>query len=225
MDIRAENISMTYDDAGKSVEVLKDISVSFEKGSRSAIIGESGSGKTTLLNILGTLEIPTSGEVYLGDDCLTERVRRGEDLASFRGSKIGIIFQFHHLLPEFTALENVLMPHMIHGEVSSDVSLRAEELLCRVGLKDRMTHRPSQLSGGEQQRVAIARAICPRPAVILADEPTGNLDVKTGAEVYEVLLEMQEAEKSTLIVVTHSQELARTMGRIVELTPTGLQEL
>lgn len=224
MRVVAEHISMRFNDAGRIVEVFDDISLNIASGSSVAIVGESGVGKTTLLHILGALERPVSGTIRIGESSLEELLTTGGDIAAFRGANIGLIFQFHHLLPEFDARENVAMPLIIQGRPAAETWARAEELLKRVGLGHRMTHRPGALSGGEQQRVAIARAFAARPGVILADEPTGNLDVKTAADVNRMLKEMQHEEGITLVVVTHSLELAKSMDRIVELTPHGLEE-
>lgn len=223
MQVIAEKLTMHFNDAGRVIEVFQNLSFQVPSGTSLAIVGESGIGKTTLLYILGGLEKPVEGQVVIGETDITA-LRAGNDkLTIFRGKKIGFIFQFHYLFPEFDALENVAMPLLIQGVDKSVAMGRAEELLHRVGLAHRLSHRPGTLSGGEQQRVSVARALCARPGVILADEPTGNLDVKTAAQVNELLLEIQREEKITLIVVTHSLELAAKMGRVVELTAQGLK--
>lgn len=224
MRVEARDLTMVYRDAGREVEVFRDLQLSVDSGSSIAIVGESGIGKTTLLYLLGGLEQPTSGEVVIGDSSLRDLYRKKEALSSFRGKNIGLIFQFHYLLPEFDAVENVAMPLLIQGVGRREAMRRAAELLERVGLGKRLNHRPTALSGGEQQRVAIARAFAPGPGVVLADEPTGNLDGKTGGGVNAVMRQMQSQEGITLIVVTHSLELASTMDRILELTPGGLCE-
>jgi lipoprotein-releasing system ATP-binding protein len=181
-----------------------------------AIVGESGVGKSTLLHILGTLDRPTGGEVWFDGENLTSKSDR--DLAHFRNREIGFIFQFHHLLPDFTALENVMMPALI-GRTSADAARRrAGHLLDRVGLAERLEHRPGELSGGEQQRVAVARALVQEPRAVLADEPTGNLDPATGEGVQNLLMELNREHNITLVVVTHSATLASAMDRTLRLT-------
>jgi lipoprotein-releasing system ATP-binding protein len=180
-----------------------------------AIVGESGVGKSTLLHILGTLDRPTGGEVWFDGENLTNKSDR--DLAQFRNREIGFIFQFHHLLPDFTALENVMMPALIAGTAADTARRRASDLLGRVGLAERLEHRPGELSGGEQQRVAVARAIVQEPRAVLADEPTGNLDPHTGEGVQELLLELNREHDITLVVVTHSVTLAGAMDRTLRL--------
>ncbi|MBM4278984.1 MAG: ABC transporter ATP-binding protein, partial [Deltaproteobacteria bacterium] len=188
----------------------------FSQGEKAAIVGASGVGKTTLLHILGTLDRPTSGKVlYSGRDIFTLNEK---ELASFRNQEIGFVFQFHHLLPEFTALENTMMPCLIQGTSKKEAALRAEAMLTLVGLKDRLPHKPGELSGGEQQRVAVARALVLEPKILLADEPTGNLDSKTGESVFALLQELNRIKNITLIVVTHNPNLAAQMPRQVILT-------
>ncbi len=224
MRVQASNLTMHFDDAGRIIEVFRDLSLDVASGASVAIVGESGIGKTTLLYVLGALETPVAGEVAIGERSYKQVVEEGEDLARFRGKNVGLVFQSHHLLPEFDAVENVAMPLLIQGVVRKDACQRATELLERTGLSHRLSHRPGALSGGEQQRVAVARAFAARPGVVLADEPTGNLDMRTGGEVRRLLLQLQREEGITLVVVTHSLELARMMDRIVELTPEGLIE-
>jgi lipoprotein-releasing system ATP-binding protein len=224
MQLRAYHVTMRYNDAGRIIEVFANLSLEIADGSSIAVVGESGVGKTTLLFILGGIECPSEGEVYIGPSCVTHLEREGQDIAPFRGKNVGFVFQSHHLLPEFDAVENVALPLLIQGRSPYQARKRAVELLDRVGLAHRRLHRPGALSGGEQQRVAIARALCASPGVVLADEPTGNLDYKTGAQVSELLLKLHEEEKMTLVVVTHSLELASRMDRVVELTPRGLFE-
>ena len=184
-------------------------------GETIALVGASGAGKTTLLHIMGTLDLPSEGTVVFQGE---EIFRRSETaLASFRNRTIGFVFQFHHLLPEFTALENVMMPGLINRQKRRDVEDTAAELLKKVGLGHRLTHRPTELSGGEQQRVAIARALLQSPALLLADEPTGNLDRKTSDEVHDVLRQLHDEMGLTLIIVTHNERLATSMGKIVQL--------
>ncbi len=224
MRVRTDKLSMSFQDGERTVEVFKDLSLDVQGGSSLAIIGESGVGKTTLLHLLGTLERPTSGRVWLGDSCVTDPEFNAPRLADFRGKSIGFVFQFHYLLPEFDALEHVAMPLLVRGVSRMEALRQARDLLGRVGLQARLTHRPTMLSGGEQQRVAIARALVTSPGLVLADEPTGNLDYKTGGAVQELMLEMQRELGTTLLVVTHSRDLAQAMGRVVELTANGLVE-
>jgi lipoprotein-releasing system ATP-binding protein len=224
MRIEAQKLCMHFDDADRRIEIFKDLSFEVPSGKSLAIIGESGIGKTTLLYILGALEYPVSGTVIVGDTAYEDLRSTPARVSAFRGDHLGFIFQFHHLLPEFDAVENVAMPLLIKGHSFADARVRAEYLLTRVGLSERFGHRPGMLSGGEQQRVAVARAFAAKPGVILADEPTGNLDHKTGSEVHRMLREMQEEEGTSLVIVTHSLDLAATTSRTIELTPSGLIE-
>jgi lipoprotein-releasing system ATP-binding protein len=219
MQIRLENLTKSYQDADRELTVIRDLSYSFPEKGSVAIIGRSGIGKSTLMHLLGGLDVPTEGRVIYDDRAVSEL--SSDERAAFRARKVGFIFQFHHLLPEFSALENVAMPLTIAGVPDGEAFDAAAELLVRMGLKNRVGHRPSQLSGGEQQRVAIARALVARPRVVLADEPTGNLDVATAAEVQSIVLELNRELENTLIVVTHNQELARSMDLVVEMLPGG----
>ncbi|OVE79756.1 hypothetical protein BVY02_02430 [bacterium J17] len=221
MKIKAHNLSMRFNDAEVPVEIFSSLNFEVASGSSTAILGESGVGKTTLLYILGALESPTGGEVIVGDVRLTDPELHREQLAKFRGENIGFIFQFHNLLPEFDAVENVAMPLLIQKHDSASAFEKARVLLKRVGLEHRLTHRPGALSGGEQQRVAIARALAINPGVLLADEPTGNLDPATGSGVIELLLELQREEGVTLVIVTHSPELASLLDSQLKMTPDG----
>ena len=198
-----------------SLEVLKGIDFSCAKGEIVAIMGASGSGKSTLLQILGTLSTPDSGSLSIdGTDVLS---LRGGELSAFRGRKIGFVFQFHHLLPEFTALENVMMPALIAGQAEKAARKRAGELLDELGLAERAEHKPSQLSGGEQQRVAIARALINEPAVIFADEPTGNLDSVTKKEIQQLFLDLRASHGQSIVIVTHDPELASACDRCLNM--------
>jgi len=213
--IQVQNLFKSYGNGSKRVEVLKGADLTFSRGEKAAIVGASGVGKTTLLHILGTLDRPTSGKVlYEGKDiyALNEK-----DLALFRNREIGFVFQFHHLLPEFNALENTMMPCLIQGIPKKESASRAEAILTLVGLKERLTHKPGELSGGEQQRVAVARALVLGPKVLLADEPTGNLDTKTGESVFDLLRELNRIKGITLIVVTHNIKLAEKLSRQIQL--------
>lgn len=224
MDVRIESLGMLYHDAGRPIRIFDNLSFDVPSGSSLAVVGESGVGKTTLLYLLGGLERPTSGDVRLGGLSLVKLQEDPNSLARLRSASIGFVFQFHQLLPEFDARENVALPLLIRGMAKTDALRAADELLARVGLADRLTHRPGMLSGGEQQRVAIARAFIGSPGLILADEPTGNLDLRTARSVQDVLLELQKERGITLVVVTHSLDLARRLDRIVELTSTGLRD-
>jgi lipoprotein-releasing system ATP-binding protein len=197
------------------VSVLADVDLCVEPGERLGIIGESGIGKSTLLHLLVGLDRPSGGTVRIGDTDLNECDDR--ELAHLRNHRIGFVFQFHHLLGDFTAQENVMMPSLIAGASPEEAARRSRELLARVGLEDRLSHRPGELSGGEQQRVAVARAIVRSPALVLADEPTGNLDPQTAAEVEDLLRELNREQGLTLVVVTHSERLAREMDRCLRL--------
>jgi lipoprotein-releasing system ATP-binding protein len=213
--IALRNLTKEYVDGPRVVRVLTGLDLSIAAGERVAIVGESGVGKSTLLHIVGTLDRPTSGEVWFdGEDLATKSDR---ELALFRNQEIGFIFQFHHLLPDFTALENVMMPALIGGVSREDARRRAEALLERVGLAGRLSHKPGELSGGEQQRVAVARALVREPRVVLADEPTGNLDPGTAAGVQELLIELNRERHLTLVVVTHGAALASAMDRTLRL--------
>ena len=207
---RAEHLTKTYALGDSPLTVLDDISLRVAAGEMTAIVGASGSGKTTLLQILGTLASPTSGEIYFQDQKLTGQTDR--ELARFRNQSLGFIFQFHHLLPEFSALENVLMPALIAGRKKQDVEAAARTLLDRVELGHRYEHRVAELSGGEQQRTALARALIMNPAILLADEPTGNLDSRAGNLVFDLLHALCQERSMAVIMVTHNMELAARMN-------------
>ncbi len=213
----AQGVSKTYPAAdGGSLQVLVDASLSLDAGESVAILGPSGSGKSTLLSILGTLERPTAGSVRLAK---TDLLTLSEaELAAFRSRHVGFVFQDHHLLPQCTVLENVLVPFLADGVAGRSEVALAEDLLERVGLGERSLHCPAQLSGGERQRVAIARALVRQPELLLADEPTGNLDRATAEAVAQLLVELQQERNSMLVVVTHSETLAAKMQRRAELT-------
>lgn len=197
------------------VKVLNGIDLSISRGEMLAIVGVSGAGKSTLLHIMGTLDEPTSGNVlYEGRDVFS---LDDYSLAGFRNKSIGFVFQFHHLLPEFTAIENVLMPGLINMSGYKEIKERAEMLLGELGLSERKNHRPGELSGGEQQRVAVARALINEPKVVLADEPTGNLDTHTGEELFKLLLHLNEKKRITFVIVTHNESLSRQCHRVLEM--------
>lgn len=211
MILEAENIHKSFG----PLEVLKDVDFSAEKAEVVAITGASGAGKTSLLQILGTLSTPDSGSLTIdGSDVLA---LNSKELAAFRCRKIGFVFQFHHLLPEFNSLENVMIPALISGRTTSDARQAATSLLRDLGLADRLGHKPSQLSGGEQQRVAIARALVNSPAVLFADEPTGNLDSVTKQEIHKLFFELREKLGQTIIIVTHDPELAAICDRSLKM--------
>jgi len=213
--LSVREITREFPTRGQPLIVLRGCSLELAAGENAAILGPSGSGKSTLLYIIGTLDRPTGGSLTLaGDDPFALDEPR---LAAFRNAKIGFVFQDHHLLPQCSALENVLVPTLAHGPVSEGDVRRARELLDRVGLADRLDHPPAELSGGERQRVAVARALIRRPALVLADEPTGNLDRTTAAAIGDLLLDLQRQEGTMLVVATHSLELAARFGRRLEL--------
>lgn len=213
--VQVIDVCKAYDHNGSRTEVLRHVHFEVRQGDALAIIGPSGAGKTTLLNILGTLDRPTQGTVlYRGADLF---LRSQQELSSFRNQKLGFVFQFHHLLPEFTALENTMMPALIAGWNRNRAALRARALLERMGLGHRLHHLQGELSGGEQQRVAVARALIMEPEILLADEPTGNLDSHTGTQVFNLLLDMNREYNLTLIVVTHNEAFAQRMPRSITL--------
>jgi lipoprotein-releasing system ATP-binding protein len=221
--IEAIGLNKQYGEGDQEIHVLNDLSLTVRPTERIAIIGESGVGKSTLLHILGMLDQPNSGHVLLdGEDLLT---RSEAEQAAIRNREIGFIFQFHHLLPDFTALENVIMPGLIGGLSWTEARQRAETMLTSVGLADRSTHRPGELSGGEQQRVAVARALVMNPRLILADEPTGNLDPATGDTILRLLLDLNEQLGITMAVVTHNEKLAAAMDRILRMQNGKLTEI
>ncbi|WP_394840459.1 ABC transporter ATP-binding protein [Pendulispora rubella] len=200
---------------GRTLEVLRGIDLSIHEGEIVAVVGQSGAGKSTFLHCLGTLDIPTSGSLRLAGEELTQVT--SSRLADIRNRTIGFVFQFHHLLPEFNAVENVLMPGLIQGRSRRDLEPRARALLEEVGLKDRILHRPGELSGGEQQRVALARALVLEPKLLLADEPTGNLDSSTSAQIHDLFFTINKQRGTTIVVVTHNLALAASMPRVVTL--------
>jgi len=214
--VRAEQVSKEYV-TGKSLplEVLKGVDLEIRQGEIVVIIGPSGSGKSTLLHILGGLDKPTSGHVSVGGQNIFSLPE--ERRAEFRNRKLGFIFQFHHLLPEFTALENVAMPALVKGESLRSVRQRVESLLQDVGLSERMNHKPNEMSGGEQQRVAVARALMNDPVLVLADEPSGNLDEDTGMKLHRLLVELAKKRGLTFVIATHNPDLTKRGDRILRL--------
>lgn len=209
--IKTNNINKTYG----NLHVLKDINIAVTPCEIVTLVGASGAGKTTLLQIIGTLDSPDSGQVWINDKLTTEM--NDKALCEFRNKEIGFVYQFHHLFSEFTALENVMMPALIGGQSRKDAEEKAKELLDVMHLYERADHKPNQLSGGEQQRVAIARALVNSPSVILADEPSGNLDSKNAMELHEYFFKLRETYKQTFLIVTHNEELARMSDRKIEM--------
>jgi lipoprotein-releasing system ATP-binding protein len=210
-----ESVTKRFMHEGNELLVLRGVDLRIEQGEMVCVVGPSGAGKSTLLHLLGTLDLPTSGRIlYDGNDVTRLGSAR---LADFRNRSIGFVFQFHHLLPEFTALENVMMPGLIRGEPRERIRKRAQTLLEEVGLGPRVTHRPGELSGGEQQRVALARALVMEPRLVLADEPTGNLDSKTSDAIHELFFELNRKRETTFLIVTHSRDLAARMPRVVTM--------
>lgn len=213
--LQCQHLTMRYDQGGLNVDVLKGVNLTIASGEQVAIMGASGSGKSTLLHLLGGLEKPSSGKVILNGITLSEL--NASQLARLRNQALGFIYQSHHLLGEFSLLENVAMPVLIAGSTAKEASARAVELLKRVGLSHRLEHKPGELSGGERQRAAIARALINKPAVVLADEPTGNLDSKTASQVYQLMLELNRELAVSFLVVTHDHALAEKMGRVLHM--------
>ena len=220
--LRLDRITRVYKQAGRELVVFRDISLTLKRGEIAALVGQSGAGKSSLLHIAGLLEEPTEGEVFIEGRAvshLPERVR-----TELRRETLGFVYQFHHLLPEFTALENVAMPRRIAGFSREEAAKEAKRLLAMVGLAERVDHRPSQLSGGEQQRVAIARALANSPRVLLADEPTGNLDPRTADGVFDVLISLVRSENLSALIATHNYALSDKMDRTLQLEKGTLIE-
>ena len=221
--ISGRGLFKSFNTTGAPIEILKGIDINLNEGETVAIVGASGIGKSTLLHILGTLDQPDNGELWFqGENVL---LFDQEKLAKFRNESIGFVFQFHHLMPEFSAVENAMMPALIKGLSKKSAGEAAEAILVRVGLKDRLHHRADRLSGGEQQRVAVARALILKPLVLLADEPTGNLDKKNGKQVQALLLELNREFHMAMVVVTHNMELASYMSRSMTISNGQLTEI
>ncbi len=218
---KADNIRKSFI-GQNSLEVLAGVDLSLKIGEQVAIVGSSGTGKTTLLHILGTIDRPTSGNLYFADQDVFSL--EDQPLSQFRNQSIGFVFQFHHLLPEFSALENVMLPGLIAERPKKILSEEAKQLLSQVGLPDRLHHKVGELSGGEQQRVALARAIILKPSLLLADEPTGNLDPKTGDKVFELIKDLNQAYNLTTVMVTHNHDLAASLDRCLTMSDGKLHE-
>ncbi|MDY0039091.1 MAG: ABC transporter ATP-binding protein [Desulforhabdus sp.] len=221
VEVHAMGLTKAFGSGARTIELFRDLDLVIRSGERIAIVGASGAGKSTLLHILGTLEKPTGGKVlYGGQDIFLWDEKQ---LAKFRNKHIGFVFQFHYLLPEFDALENVMLPGLIAGISNREVKNKAIDLLGKLGLIDRLHHRIGEMSGGEQQRVAVARALLLRPKLFLADEPSGNLDTRTGRTLHELLVELNEGLGLTMVVVTHNLELASMMHRTLRLVDGQLR--
>ena len=211
----ATNVQKSFRHMGRTLEVLRGVDLEIGDGEMIGIVGASGAGKSTLLHCIGTLDVPTKGSIQIAGEEVTSLP--GWRLAELRNRTIGFVFQFHHLLPEFNAVENVMMPGLVQGSPKRDLEPRARALLEEVGLKERMLHRPGELSGGEQQRVALARALVLEPKLLLADEPTGNLDSTTSVQIHDLIFGINRQRGTTVVVVTHNAALAASMPRVVTL--------
>lgn len=213
--LRVEGLEKTFRQGGQNLTILQNLSLSLDKGEMVALVGPSGAGKSTLLQMIGLLDSPTAGNISIAGHDVS--ALKEEERTRMRRDYIGFVYQFHYLLPEFSAMENVVLPQMIAGRKKKEARERAEKLLTALGLQKRMTHRPARLSGGEQQRVAIARALANNPKILLADEPTGNLDLNTSADVFEILIELVRNAGIGALIATHNMDLAMQMDRVLEL--------
>jgi lipoprotein-releasing system ATP-binding protein len=220
--VSVQDVKKSYWLGAKRIDVLKGVSFSVRSGEMVAVVGPSGAGKSTLLHLLGTLDRPSDGKIQFGGKDVLDL--NADELSSFRNRTIGFVFQFHHLLPEFTALENTMMPALIQRIPRKRAEELAASILKDVGLGERLDHRPVEMSGGEQQRVALARALILQPRILLADEPTGNLDDKTGDSIHDLLFDLNRRFQMTTIVVTHNQRLAARLGRCMQLSDGRIQE-
>lgn len=213
--LRVDGLEKTFKQGGQSLTILQNLSMSLDRGEMVALVGPSGAGKSTLLQMVGLLDSPTSGRIMIAGNDASQL--DDEQRTRLRREHIGFVYQSHYLLPEFSAIENVILPQMIAGRKKKDARERAEKLLSALGLSHRLTHRPARLSGGEQQRVAIARALANQPKILLADEPTGNLDPHTAADVFEILIELVRSAGIGALIATHNMDLAMQMDRVLEL--------
>jgi len=220
--IKCQQVSYHYNSGKVKTPVLETLNLSISQGESIAILGQSGCGKSTLLNLLGGMSQPSAGQVFLSGNNLSELSE--DQITNLRAQHLGFVFQFHHLLKDFSALDNVAMPLLIRGDNKQTASTSAKALLSKIGLKSRLDHRPAELSGGERQRVAIARALITQPSCLLADEPTGNLDAKNAADVLSLMIELNQAQNSALVMVTHDEKIAQKMQRILVLENGRLSE-
>lgn len=214
--LSAQKVRKAYQQGSGELEILREISLDIRAGEAVCIVGASGAGKSTLLHIMGTLDRPSSGQLYFKGQSLLNM--GDEELAQFRNKEMGFVFQFHHLLSEFSAVENVMIPARVSGLEKKDAALRAEEMLSLLGLKERLDHYPSQLSGGELQRVAIARSLICRPQILFADEPTGNLDSRNGAIIQDLFFQLKQSMGLTLVVVTHDPQFSKKFGKVYRIS-------
>jgi len=221
--LRCEGLYKTYSEGPKKLDVINNVSLTLKQGERLAIVGTSGSGKSTLLNLLGGLDTPTKGDVWIQDQQLSKLNEKGR--GQLRNQCLGFVYQFHHLLAEFNAVENVAMPLLIRGESKHQAYQLAESLLHQVGLEERTPHKPSELSGGERQRVAIARALITKPACVLMDEPTGNLDSHTAKAIEDLMTGLNTELNTSFIIVTHNTDLANSLDRVIHLEDGEIKEL
>ncbi len=221
--IECQQVSYHYNSGKLQTSVLEALSLSIAPGESIAILGQSGCGKSTLLNLLGGMSQPSTGQVFLNNNNLGELSE--DKITELRAQHLGFVYQFHHLLKDFSALDNVAMPLLIRGDNKQTALMSANKLLSKVGLQNRLDHRPAQLSGGERQRVAIARALITKPSCLLADEPTGNLDTKNAADIFKLMIELNQAQNSALVIVTHDEKIAQQMQRVLVLENGRLSEV